>query len=170
MGPDAWGFDCPESPKRSEPDISESFGTGRKFPSVTHNVIHAVVQVWHHEHQGHGVIPSIHEPEHVHPHAHGFRRHEIARWRNGAWCYHFISGQPVGPVTISFHEHVHQAIGEHHFPCFMRVISHHPDWTMSIRLVIGVKVPRGQFFSFFRQPFSPRDSSTPSSRPSSNAA
>ena len=136
-------------PNRISPNPSERV---RKFPSHARNMIHAIVQIRHHERQGDRVVPSVHEPEHVHPHAHGFGRHQVSTWNGLPHHGHVISGQSVGPVSISFHEHMHQAIGEHHFPRFMRVIAHHADRSMTVRFVIGVKIPRGQLFSFFRQP------------------
>ena len=110
MGSDAGGFDCPETPQGPEPDIAEPFGTSRERAAPSRSMIHADGGVRHHGHEGDGVIPSIHESEHVHQHSHGFRRHEVSGRYRTSRRGHVVVGNRVRPMPSPFHEHVHETI------------------------------------------------------------
>ncbi len=78
MGSEAGGFDCPEAPERRQFDIPDRSGLRFKLPSHSGHMIHAVLDIRQHGHEGHSVVESIHRAEHIHAHLHvGWRNRKI---------------------------------------------------------------------------------------------
>lgn len=107
-------------------EVAEIARAGGEAQAIAPEVIHFIGYPGDHEHQGDVIGGRIHEAEHVHFHTHigGGDEESLAPGCGGD---DLLVGDFIGAEEVRLHVHIHEAMGEHDFSGFMRVVSHDAD-------------------------------------------